>query len=419
MIQRLYLTIKEIIGGRFISCIVLLSVVLSVFAVGLFGIAGDSLTHYIHKRFASSIPPNTIRISTRQPRTMFLFEVDRPKGAAITDPVLHAIRGMDGVTGVLPVMALRIPIQARVSYLGFSYRSDILAFGVPNRLVGRELAGERYRKLWADPLKEKMIPVLIPRAILQSYNDGMAASNGLPRISERGAVGFGFKLFMGRSSLKTLEGYEDMDAVVAGFTDQVDSLALILPLALVSGYNRRFVKSYRNEYQYAYVKVADHAALLRVSPKIRKLGLVVESENAVSQQIMRLKDTVTLIIRLLQSIIVIMAVIAISFATMIATVGRIEYYRTLRLIGASRLFLTVTIFIKYALIGCAGAWCGARLLQYASGRVTDYFHLSGLMISVSMPEAVFRSVLVYGMLIPVLSAVPALVRLYFKGLSRD
>ncbi|MBP7737959.1 MAG: hypothetical protein KA369_18420 [Spirochaetes bacterium] len=419
MIQRLYLVVKEIGGSRFVSVIVLLSAVLSVFAVGLFRIAGDSLANYIHNRFASSIPPNTIRVSTRQPRTLFLFEVDRPKNVVISDRTLQRVRAMEGVTEVLPVSALRIPIQARVNYLGFSYRTDILAFGVPRQLVGTELAGERYKKLWKDSSKERVIPVLLPRSILQSYNDGMAAANGLPRISERGAIGFGFKLYMGRSSLKTLEGYDDMDAVVAGFTDQIDSFALILPLGLVSGYNRRFVEKYRNDYQYAYVKVKDHAAMVRVEPRIRAMGLVVEAEKGVSQQILKLKESITLIIRLLQSIIVIIAVIAISFATMIAVLNRIEYYRTLRLIGASRLFLTATILFKYALIGFAGAWGGAWLLRYASARVTEYFHLTGFMVSLAMPEETFRMILISGTLIPVLSAVPALVRLYAKGLSRD
>lgn len=419
MMQRLYLILKEVAGSRFVSCIVLLSVVLSVFAVGLFRIAGDSLSNYIHNRFASSIPPNTIRVSTRQPRTHFLFETSRPGGPVISDRVIRKIRGLEGVTEVLPVSALRIPIQARVSYLGFSYRSDILAFGVPRRLVADELAGERYRRLWSEPARERVIPVLIPRAILHSYNDGMAASNNLPRISERGAAGFGFRLFMGRSSLRTLDGYEDMDAVVAGFTDQVDSFALILPLGLVTEYNRRFVKNYRSEYQYAYVRVSGHAAMLRVSPAIQRMGLVVEAEKGVSRQIMKLKETITLIIRLLQSIIVIIAVIAISFATMIAVFNRIEYYRTLRLVGASRAFLTVTILAKYLVIGLAGAWGGASLLRYASARVTEYFHLTGFMISVSLPGDVFSAFLLAGMAVPVLSALPALVRLYTKGLSGD
>src|SRR4030042_1773530 len=98
MIQKAYLIIKEIAGSRFISCIVLLSVVLSVFAVGLYRIAGDSLTRYIHDRFATFIPPNTIRISTKQPRSQFLFEVEKPKTTIITDRMLRRIWDMGGIT---------------------------------------------------------------------------------------------------------------------------------------------------------------------------------------------------------------------------------------------------------------------------------------------------------------------------------
>jgi hypothetical protein len=398
---------------------VLLSVVLSVFAVGLYWIAGESLARYIHDRFATSIPPNTIRISTQQPRSRFLFEVEKPKTTIITDRVLKRIWKMGGIAEVYPVSALRIPIQARLSYMGFNYRSDILAFGVPYRLVAGELAGERYRKIWKDPDHEKVIPVVLPRYILQSYNDGMAAANGLPRLSERGALGFGFRLLMGKSSIKALDGFVESDAVIAGFTDQVDSLAIILPLGLVSAYNKKFIPEYRSEYQYAYVKVKDHATLMRVSSKIKGLGLVVEAEKGVSEQIMRLKETISLIIKFLQAIIVIIAVIAISFATMIATLNRIEYYRTLRIIGSSRVFLTATILIKYTILGFIGAWAGVAILKLVAGLVAEYFHLTGIVISVSMPDETFRSILLYGMLIPVLSTVPALVRLYSKGLSRD
>ena len=104
---------------------------------------------------------------------------------------------------------------------------------------------------------------------------------------------------------------------------------------------------------------------------------------------------------------------------MIATLSRIEYYRTLRIIGSSRVFLTATILIKYSILGFIGAWAGVAILKHVSGLVAEYFHLSGIVISVSVPEKAFRSILLYGMLIPLLSTVPALIRLYTKGLSRD
>lgn len=419
MMQKIYLVGKELAGSRFITAVVLLSVFLSVFAVGLYRVAGDGLASYVSDRFASSIPPNTIRVSTRQPRSLFLFELERPRQAGIGDRTLRSIVRLGGVSEIYPVAALRIPVQARVSYMGHNYRSDILAFGVPYRLVAGDLAEKRYRRLWNDPAREKVVPALVPRAILRSFNDGMAAANGLPRVSERGTVGFGFRLLLGKSSIRALQGFEESDAVVAGFTDQVDALALILPLRLVTAYNARFIPGYRNDYQYAYVKVKDHASLVRVSAGIQRMGLVVESEKTVSRQILKLRETIALIIGMLQAIIVIIAVIAISSAAMIAVFNRIEYYRTLRVLGASRIFLTATIVIKHAVIGLAGAWGGVALLRYVTERVAGYFSLAGIVVPVSLPEETFRTLLLYCMLIPVIAAVPALVRLYFKGLSRD
>lgn len=419
MIQRLFLFAKELVGNRIISLLVLLSVIVSVFSVGIFRIVGDTLTGYVNNRFAAAIPPNTIKISTRQPRSAFIFDLEEKRGPAISERQLTRIRNLAGVTDIVPVMALKIPLQARINYLGRGYRSDIMAFGVPYQLARDDIMKEKYRRLWREPDLKGEVPVLLPRSILQSYNDGMAAANGLPRLSERGALDFVFRLLLGQSSIKSLEGNREANAVIAGFTDRVDSLALIMPLKLVAALNRQFNESYRNEYQYAYIRVRDHAALLRVAPLIKKIGLVVEAEKSVSQQIMKLRDAIALIVASLQFIIMAVSVIAISFATVIATLNRIEYYRTLRVIGASRIFLTGMVLFKYALVGIAGAWAGLALLEYAAAAFARQFHLAGIMVSLSFPPEAARFVRTYGMAIPVASTIPALVRLYFKGLSRD
>jgi len=419
MIQRLYLVFKELGGSRFISAIVLLSIALSVFAAGLYRIIGDNLENYVRNRFASSIPPNTIKVSTRQPSSMFLFELNEPKSPGIDDKVLHKIRTMEGVKEIYPVSALKIPLQAEIRYLGSGYRSDILAFGVSYPMVAGEIRDERFRRLWKEPEKEKMVPVLVPRNILHSYNDGMAEANGLPRISEQGAVGFGFRLLLGKSSVKRVPGFVESDAVIVGFTDQVDSLAIIVPLKLVIDYNRNFNQGRDNDYQYLYVKVKDHSSLVRIASRIKELGLVVEAQKSVSRQIMRLVDAVDLIIKSLQLIIITIAAVAISFATLIATLNRIEYYRTLRVLGCSRLFLTGTIFFKYAVLGLAGAWCGTMLLSSLARQFAEYFQLTGVMASLSVSPDTLKTSVIYGVLIPVLSTVPALMRLYSKGLSRD
>lgn len=419
MIQRLYLIARELGGNRLISLVVLLSVVLSVFSVGLYRAVGNGLTTYVNDRFASAIPPHMVKVSTRQPRSGFLFEIEREPAPGISDSVMRRIRRMEGVATIQAVAALGVPLQARVSYLGFKYRSDILAFGAPYELVRDEIREPRYQRLWKDPKPGSAVPVLVPRNMLRSYNDGMAAPNKLPRISERGALGFGFRMLVGKSSLRTLEGFVETDAVIAGFTDRVDSFALILPLGLVTAYNREFDPGMKNTYQYAYVRVRDHAAMNSVTSVIERMGLVVEAEKGVSRQIMRLREAIALITASLQSIIMIIALIAISFATLIATMSRVEYYRTLRVVGASRIFLTVTILVKCAFLGVVGSWAGVELLDFVSGRALEYLRLSGIMVPGALPEGIRERMIALGVIIPVVSAIPAIARLHFKGLSGD
>jgi hypothetical protein len=419
MIQRLILIVREIRGGVFASLAVLLAVMLSVSVLGLYRIIGGGLEHYIRSRFAASIPPDTIRVSVRQPRSVFLFELTRPGGTGISGEELRTMRRMDGVTGVYPVAALDVPLQAKVSWLGFSYQSDILAFGVPYPLVRGDIVGKEYRLDWEDPKRGEPIPVVVPRTILRSFNDGMAAPNGLPRISERGAIGFGFTLVLGKSSLKRIRGFARSDAVIAGFTDRIDALALFLPLRIVLYYNKKLNQGSHALYQYAYVKVRDHPSLIRVSSLISAMGFDVEAARTVSRQITRLIQNVRLVAGTLQLVVILIAGIAVSFAAAIATFGRLEYYRLLRVIGCSRIFLTGMVFIKYAVLGLVGAIAGTGLLHYAVRSLAGSLHLAGIVISWNLPPDAYRVTILFGVLIPVLSCVPALLRLYFKDLTRD
>ena len=214
MIQKVILILKELMSSPFISIIVLSSFLLSVISVGLHGISSSSLNSYIHKRFAMSIPPNTIKVAPRRTRSSLLFSFETEPSRPLTAGTLKRMRGMKGVKTVSPVASLDIPLQARLSYLAFRYRSDILAFGVPYHLVRDEIRGKENHQLWRRYRQGRPIPVLVPRTILQSYNDGMARANNLPRISEKGAIGLRFRLLLGRSSLKTLEGHVAPEAVV-------------------------------------------------------------------------------------------------------------------------------------------------------------------------------------------------------------
>jgi hypothetical protein len=419
MIQKTFMILKELLSGPFINIIVLISFLLSVVAVGLHGIASSNLNSYVQKRFATSIPPNTIKVSPRQSRSRSLFSFNKEPLRPLTAGTLKRMRGLKGVKTVFPVASLDIPLQARLSYLAFQYRSDILAFGVPYHLVSSDIKGRNNRRLWKRHRQGKAIPVLVPRSILQSYNDGMARANNLPRISEQGAVGLRFKLLLGRSSLKTIKGYEESEAVVAGFTDRVDSFALIMPLNQVMGYNRKLIESYRPRYQYAYLKTGDHSSLIRALGVIKKMGYAADVGKSLSQQILKLKSNVALILDSLKYIIVLISVFAAAFATVIATMNRIEYYRVIRIVGGSRVFLTVMILFKYLVIGTAGILAGLYLVKFMAGRFAALFNIGNMIGDLTVADETRTSILLYGSLVPVISTLPALARLFSKGLSGD
>ncbi|MFC1670477.1 ABC transporter permease [Spirochaetota bacterium] len=420
MIQRAYLVLKELLSNRFISIIVFFSILVSVFSGALFEIIGGNFNRYIQNRFASSIPPNTIKVSPKPARTLFFFQIKDPGSKTLSNVVLKKIKRLGGVKVIYPVMASRVPMQARLNFLGFRYRTDLISYGLPLELIKEDIKKRKNRKMWKKPDFENRIPVLIPRNLLKAYNDGLALPNRLPTVKESWAVGRDFLLRFNYSSLRRMENITEVKAEIAGFTDKVKAIALLIPLEAAKYYNRKYNDddSHR-EYIYAFVKVRDHKALLRVSRRIKKMGFLVEVEKSLSKHILDLKRNVNLVIRSLMTLIIILSIIAISFSTVIATLNRIEYYRIMRVVGSSKIFITFTIIVKYLILGFIASYAGLILIKYLSNEITRFVNISVIKVSLSISKNLYWRIILFGTLIPVLSTIPALFRLYTKDLSRD
>lgn len=418
MIQRLYLLIKEIFSNGAISAIVFFSVACSAVIVGAFDIAGEGINRYIRDRFAGSVPPNTIKVSPPPSRESFLFQT-AGSATGISERRLARIRGMKGVVSVEPVLPVEVPMQAGIYLLGFGYRIDLMALGVPYSLIKEGLKEGRYRRLWRNARPGGELPVIVPVQALEAYNDGMAGPNGLPRISARMATGIKFRLVFGRSSLRSLDRPAEESAVIAGFTERPNLIALLVPINVAREYNRRFVEGYRTKYLHLYVKAAGHESLIAVRRGIAGMGLVAETGVELSQNILRLQRNVSLTVRAMELLITVLSLIAVVFSTVIATVNRVDYYRIVRIVGGSRLFITVTILVKYAVIGLAGSCAAIAVLRWASGTLASTLQFPGIIPAFSVTEDLSDFLLRYGVLLPVLSTVPSLARLYTKGLGGD
>ena len=411
MIQKINLTGREFFSNRFISFIVFLSISISVAATGMFHIIGNNFNDYINFKFAASIPPNTIKVMPGQR--------GRRNRAGLTGYSLRKIRKIKGVKRVYPLMLAKIPMQVNIRMYGLNYTTDLLCLGAPYSFISKDITGKKYKRLWRKP-DYNNIPVLIPASLLKVYNDGMAGPNMLPKISKKLIIGLPLKIVFGHSSLRTLENFIEKDATLAGFTKRINTLAIVAPLKVVKHFNKKLnFDGSKFEYFYAFIKVRDHKSLMSVSAKIKKMGLSIETEKNVSKEIIKLKKNVNLVINSLMYLIVILSAITISFSSMISTMNRIEYYRILRILGSSKIFITTLIVIKYFMVGFLGSFAGIWFLKYFSVNFTEFINIPFVKVSFKLQDNIIKKYLFFGSIFPVLSTLPALFRLYTKGLNRD
>jgi ABC-type lipoprotein release transport system permease subunit len=419
MIQRLFLFVREIFSGPFISLIVFMVIMTSVFAAGIFSSLEDGVNDYVTKRFATAIPPDTISVSPGSGKSFFFFEVRDRDSRDLDEKALRRIGSLPGVTGLDALLPATIPMQALISLFGLSYRTDLLAIGVPLAMVRDDISSAFLRRQWKDGDYGTNIPVLLPESVLDAYNEGMAGPNGLPRISKERAVGISFRLRIGYSSLKSFDNYTETTATVAGVTGKVSSLGLLIPVSAASRYNRMFNEGYREKYLNVRVRTRDHASLLSVSSSIKKMGFKVEADRTLSEQILAVKKTISAVFSSLRYLVAGLCVIAICFSTMIATRDRGDYYRIMRIVGASRLFIAALITAKYLIIGLAGSACAVILMQQAGARIAAMIPSMGIQISISMPLLAIRQSLLAGCAILAVSIIPSIIRLYTDILSAD
>ncbi len=418
MIQRLFIILRESLSAPFLSFIVVLAIAASVTIAGLFHITGENFNQYINKRFASSIPPNTIKVSPREGKRVLFFTMKDSSVKRLDNRALRQMRRLRGVRDIVPFMTLKIPMQARISMLGLRYRSDVMSIGVPRRFLGKDIP-RRFRRTWRMPKVEEPVPVILPRPILSIYNEGMAEANGLPKLSEASVRGLSFDLLFGRSSLKTLEDFSRTTAVIAGMTDRINNLAIIVPFRTARYYNKKYISGYRPEYMALFVKVSDHASLLRVSSTIRKMGFRVEVEKGLSRQILDLKKRVGRVVDTLMLLVIIISSVAVAFSTMIATMDRLDYYRIMRIVGASRPFISLSIIFKYMVLGAAGTFAGIMILNGAFEQIAALVPRAFAGIKPGFDEALIKKIFFWGTILPVVSTIPALFRLYLRALNRD
>lgn len=415
MINKIYLIIKELGGGKFISFIVFCVILLSVVSILSFSILSDNFNNYINKNFASAIPPDEIKVKPGESQSIFLFSTG--SGKEINASTVKRLSGISGVAKVDPVMAVTVPSSATIYFFSFQYRTDLICAGASYKFVESDLKNKEMRDAWNKGTHEKGIPVLVPKALIDSYNNGLAAANGLPEIVPDRLSGLKFKLSFGRSSVASYEGAFDSSSVVSGYTDKVNITGLIIPLKAAQEINKKFGKTDR--FMFALVKVKDHKNIEYVKSQIRKMGYVIETGESLSAEILKLKKTVNAFILIMMTLVSTLAAVTVALCSVTAVWGRIDYYRILRTLGASKFFIALTILVKFAVMGFFASVAGIYTVNLMKGYAAAAVTIPGVKLLLEISSNYMIFIITAGTVIPVLSSLPAIIRMFAVKLDRN
>ena len=414
MLSKLYLIRKELSGAKFITFIVFSVILLSVSAILFFNILSDNFNRYIKNNFASSIPPDEIKVKPGESKSLFLFSAGT--GKELDNAAINSISKIQGVKKVDSVTAVTVPSYATIYFFTFQYRTDLICAGASYKFIEKDIKSKEMRDAWINGVHEKGIPVLVPKALIDSYNNGLAAANGLPEIVPDKLSGLKFKLSFGRSSVSALEGAYDSSSVIAGYTDKVNIIGLVIPMKAADEINKKFNKTGRN--MFALVSVKDHKDFDQVKNKIKSMGLVIETGESISSEIIKLKTTVNAFITAMISLVSILAAVSIALCSVTAVWGRIEYYRIMRTLGSSKFFIALTIIIKFSLTGFLAAWLGVWLVEIFKAYILKSVTIPGITLTFDISQSTIITIVSAATIIPIAASLPTIVRMFSAKLDK-
>jgi len=203
--------------------------------------------------------------------------------SGIEGPAIDALRVIPGVVAVHPIEPLRVPASLSGSILDFTLQTDAIVWGVPPEILTLSVGDMKGFKNVAWKEKAKL-PLIVPSFYLDMYNSGMAAANGLPKISPSSAVGRKVELLLGVST--SMVGRQTkaltVPGEVIGMTPEAHLLGVLLPIETVREMNQWYQGSgYKPALLAAVVELKSLSDFDAVAKRAEELGLVVEGNREV------------------------------------------------------------------------------------------------------------------------------------------
>ncbi len=408
---------REMTGSFFTTMTAFLVIVAaSGLTVTFYSISSSAKT-YVKNKFGRSISPDIIRVTApeKDSQSISILSIFSDSSGGFSEKKFQQIKSIHGAGKVEGLLSVNIPSSAGISILSLNYRTDLILAGAPASMLGKN---ERaLKKLWKHKNPEDPgIPMIVPGVLINTYNNGLAAANGMPKISVSMIKQLPISLALGYSSVKRLDDYFTTSGTVIGSSNEISIMGLVIPIDTAKKINRLFNRE--NRYLYADITPSEHKDTERIKQKIKKIGLVASTGTVISRKILELMGKTDIFTASLMIIIISLAAVAVALCCITSLWNRIEYYRTLRILGASRFLISGTVVIKFSLMGFAAGALSLALTKAVVFRIIPHGLLQGLSL-ISGTGGNTTIFLILTALIPAVSTLPGIIRIFYLEMNRN
>jgi len=326
---------------------------------------------------------------------------EKPMDAA----ALAALREAPGVADAWPEAWSRFPVRFRGTVAGRTLYTDGAILGIDPEALGPEAPVD-----WGWSPGEP-VPILAPKALLVAYNRGFAPANGLPRLTEKAALGLRLKLV----GLGDDRARVTLPAEITGAVRYSGELAGIVPLSVVEHMAEEL--GVEADWSSALVRSAPGTSPDALQAELQGLGWALEEVGGVARQLSVAIGAIETVVQLAGMLLVGVALLLLAQVHAVLLGQRGRDLRVLRALGASRSLLlavlaaeVVAVAWTAALAGIGAGMAGATLgASAASTALSEALGVS-LPLTAHLPAGMIGAFLLGAPLVALVASAPAMVR---------
>jgi hypothetical protein len=290
-------------------------------------------------------------------------------GGRLDDGALERLAALPGAAAVWPRVSLRVPVAAPGPPKGLDYNwppgmtLQLPVVGVAPELVGGDVGSGH---AFEDPgeARDRPIPVLLSRRLVEIYNKTIAPAWGVRRLpAGLSIVGIELPVKVGLSivPLKTEDRIYEARLRLVGLSDRVPIYMLAVPIATVRRLHAEYGKPEQG-YTQATLLARRAEDVPALTAAVRRMGLSVdEGERATAERVGTVVLVTTGALAFLATVMCALAALAIAQSLSASVRGRAKEFAVLEALGAAPADVRRIVLAEGAIVGLAGGAAGAGL----------------------------------------------------------